>query len=135
MLIDRTLNPLTIGVDPNGNWVAASCAHTTLRIWDVRTGACLRIIDTAPPRVSAAALHPDGKRILLAAECLWVRDGCKSTMDRLDVRYECERSERESVGRSPAFPPIGPKGRREPSRPTLARSRKAAPTGMSGRST
>ncbi len=90
MLIDRTLNPLTIGVDPNGNWVAASCAHTTLRIWDVRTGACLRIIDTAPPRVSAAALHPDGKRILLAAECLWVRDlqgdGCVRGTERLSSR-------------------------------------------------
>jgi hypothetical protein len=39
---------------------------------------------------------------------------------------------RAYAGRSPAFPPVEGKGQRVPSRPTLARSRRTAPTGVSG---
>src|SRR5205814_371486 len=52
--------PLCFALAPDGRTVAVAYFGNALRLWDVGTGAMLRLSDTAKADISCSAFSPDG---------------------------------------------------------------------------
>ena len=51
---------------PDGNRAVSAGFDGTLRVWDVQSGECLRILEGHTERVNSVALTPDGNRAVSA---------------------------------------------------------------------
>jgi len=49
---------------PNGRQLVSCSNDTTVRVWDVPTGACLQILEGHWSKVNAVAYSPDGKQLV-----------------------------------------------------------------------
>ncbi len=60
----------SVAVSPDGTWAASGSGQEmdkTIKIWDLRTGACRQTLDAKQEFASALAITPDGMRILSAS--------------------------------------------------------------------
>ncbi len=53
-----------MALTPDGRRALSGSADKTLRLWDLETGACLKILEGHTGRVESVALTPDGRRAL-----------------------------------------------------------------------
>ena len=54
----------SIAYHPDGSYVVSGSEDGTLRIWDLRTGACESVLEGHIHGVEAVAYHPDGSRVI-----------------------------------------------------------------------
>ncbi len=52
-------------INPSGNSIVSAQEDHTLKVWDVRTGACLCTL-YVNGQLNACAFHPDGEHIVAA---------------------------------------------------------------------
>ncbi len=57
---------LSISVDPSGQWLASGSADGSLKLWEVRTGRCMRTWELGSP-VHCVAWCPNADLRILAA--------------------------------------------------------------------
>lgn len=85
----------TVDVDPSTTLLASGAADNTVRLWDVRTGKCIKVWDfnTAVKRVE---FNEDGTKLLAVTE---KRMGYLGTIVVLDVKVdvEAEQSDERSL--------------------------------------
>jgi translation initiation factor 3 subunit I len=76
----------TIDVDPSTTLLASGAADNTVRLWDIRTGKCIKVWDfnTAVKRVE---FNEDGTKLLAVTE---KRMGFLGTIVVLDVKVDVE---------------------------------------------
>ena len=58
---------------PDGTRVVTVSADKTARLWDVKTGAEVAVLDDHEPEFSAAAFSPDGKRVVMIGRYAGIR--------------------------------------------------------------
>ncbi|HSS47820.1 MAG TPA: TIR domain-containing protein, partial [Thermoanaerobaculia bacterium] len=63
----------SVAVSPNGIWAASGSDDWTVKIWDLKTGACWATLQGHKYHVHSVAITPDGKRILSASADTSVR--------------------------------------------------------------
>ncbi|MFC1792772.1 protein kinase [Planctomycetota bacterium] len=63
----------SVRFSPDGKWLASCGYDSTIRIWDVVTGAEMRILRGHADSIWALAISPDGKRIVSGSEDKTVR--------------------------------------------------------------
>lgn len=54
----------SVAVSPDGMWVTSGSHDKTVKIWDVKTGACWKTLIGHTDKVQSVAITPDGTRIL-----------------------------------------------------------------------
>ncbi|KAK2732861.1 translation initiation factor eIF3 subunit [Onygenales sp. PD_40] len=73
----------TIDVSPNSVLLATGAADNTIRLWNTRTGECVKVWEF-PTAVKRVEFSPDGKRLLGVTE---KRMGFLGTIAAFDIRY------------------------------------------------
>jgi translation initiation factor 3 subunit I len=73
----------TVDVSPNTMLLATGAADNTVRLWNVKTGECVKTWDF-PTAVKRVEFSPDGSRLLAVTE---KRMGYLGTIVVLDIRY------------------------------------------------
>ncbi|MDI7276637.1 MAG: hypothetical protein QME94_11720, partial [Anaerolineae bacterium] len=56
-----TVRVLAVAATPDGRWAVSGSEDNTLRVWDLGSGVCLRILEGHRASVTAIALTPDGR--------------------------------------------------------------------------
>ncbi|OGM43912.1 eukaryotic translation initiation factor 3 subunit I [Aspergillus bombycis] len=74
----------TVDVSPNTIILATGSADNTVRLWNVKTGECIKVWDF-PTAVKRVEFTPDGSRLLAVTE---KRMGFLGTIAVLDINYE-----------------------------------------------
>lgn len=76
----------TIDIDPSTTLLASGAADNTVRLWDVRTGKCIKVweFNTAVKRVE---FNEDGSKLLAVTE---MRMGYLGTIEVLDIKVDVE---------------------------------------------
>lgn len=76
----------TVDVDPTSTVIASGAADNTVRLWDIRSGKCLKVwnFDTAVKRVE---FNEDGSQLLAVTE---KRMGFLGTIVVLDIKVDVE---------------------------------------------
>ncbi|PSS27283.1 hypothetical protein M430DRAFT_130643 [Amorphotheca resinae ATCC 22711] len=76
----------TVDVDPTSTMIASGAADNTVRLWDIKTGKCLKVWDfnTAVKRVE---FNEDGSKLLAVTE---MRMGFLGTIVVLDINLDVE---------------------------------------------
>jgi WD40 repeat protein len=67
VLSGHTSRITTAKFSPDGNYLASSSNDHTVRIWDVETWECIKILEGHTNLVNFVAYHPDAQRRLLAS--------------------------------------------------------------------
>ena len=73
----------TVDVSPNTVLLATGAADNTVRLWNVRTGECVKVWEF-PTAVKRVEFTPDGSKLLAVTE---KRMGFLGTIVAIDVRY------------------------------------------------
>ena len=73
----------TVDVSPNTQILATGSADNTVRLWNVKTGECIKVWDF-PTAVKRVEFTPDGSRLLAVTE---KRMGFLGTIAVLDINY------------------------------------------------
>lgn len=76
----------TVDVDPTTTMIASGAADNTLRLWDIRTGKCLKTWDF-PTAVKWCEFSEDGKQLLAITE---QRMGYLGTIVTYDIKLDVE---------------------------------------------
>lgn len=58
----------SVAFNPDGTWVASGSKDKTVRIWNLKTGACRTTLQRHMDNVNAVAVTPDGMRVLSASD-------------------------------------------------------------------
>src|SRR5687768_15108833 len=59
-----------IAWSPDGSYLASPSEDNSIRIWDTRNGACVRILEPGTSGVLSVAWSPDGQRLASASETI-----------------------------------------------------------------
>jgi len=62
-----------VAVSPDGRWAASGSADSTVRIWDLETGACSGTLRGHSGDVNCVAISPDGSQVLSASDDQTIR--------------------------------------------------------------
>jgi WD40 repeat protein len=57
----------SVATSPDGTWMASGSKDKTVKIWDLKTGACRTTLEGHTDEIRCVAITPDGKRILSGA--------------------------------------------------------------------
>ena len=66
----------TVAWHPNSQYIATGSSDRTVRLWDVGTGACVRLMSAQSACPTCLAFSPDGRQLAAGTE-----DGSVSVYD------------------------------------------------------
>jgi translation initiation factor 3 subunit I len=76
----------TVDIDPSTTLLASGAADNTVRLWDVRTGKCLKVWDF-PTAVKRVEFSEDGQQLLAVTE---KRMGYLGTIVVFDIKVDVD---------------------------------------------